>query len=73
VAFTIKGVDDQGGVTVSFDIDNVDQHISGLPVDDASALAAALSAYEAAYAAGLRMAAPRTVHDDVKAMVGKTH
>lgn len=71
MSFIIREIDDAGGVVVAFDVDNVDQHISGLPVHSKSSLLAELGAYERAYCAGLALTAPPAVRDDVKALVGK--
>jgi hypothetical protein len=70
--YIIKKIDEeQGQITVSYDIDNLEQTLANAPLDSADSLKAFLENYGNAYEAGLNqntVVAPK----EVKAMVGKT-
>jgi hypothetical protein len=57
ISFTINSVNEDGTVSVTYDVDSVEQNISGLPVNDADALSQALADYGKAYEAGLALVA----------------
>lgn len=71
MTFTIKKINKDGSIDVSFSVDKKMQNISGFPIDDAEALQSALGDYEIAYMAGLEIVTP-VISDDVTALVGKT-
>ena len=70
--FTLKTIDtDKKTITVSFDVDNLDQTMACDCYDNAQALNDFLFKYETAYVSGLAISAPPIIAPDVKALIGK--
>lgn len=71
MSYTIKSINTNGSVDVSFSIDKKIQNLSGKNVENAEALKAELTEYEAAYVAGIEAAAA-SIPQEVKDLVGET-
>jgi hypothetical protein len=69
--YTIKKINSNRTIDVSFDIDNLVQNLDGAPIDNAAALQDFLFKYGTAYEAGIKAVTPAPVDPAVSALIGQ--
>ena len=69
--YTITSIDGEN-INVIFDVDGVEQCLSGMPLDNVDTLNQALFDYGQAYQAGLEKVAQPVVAPEVEALVGQS-
>lgn len=70
--FTLKNINQDRSITVAFDIDGLDQNISGAPLDNIDALNQFLFDYGTAYESGINQTTAPQVAVEVTALVGQS-